>query len=347
MSASVLRGPAETPAHVVTVGKLRGLQRLAGANGVLALCAIDHCESMRAVVAGSASGATSDGALGERKLELCAALAPHASGIVLDPVYGAAQALTAGAVPRDVGLVVRAEDTGRVDAEGTRLSGLRPAWGAEKTRRMGADAAKLLAYYRGDLPEPAASQRDVVRQFAHDCRQADLPLLAEAFIYRRSGTEARAEFARRRPALIVQAARELTPLGVDVIAVEFPGDLGAAGAPADRTRFAGLCEELDAACEVPWVLLSAGVTFSTFAEQLRIACDAGASGFVAGRVVWEDAYAAAVRPAERRRWLETTGAERMWLLTEIAGGRARPWWAKLGLSRDAPSDVGDDWYATY
>ncbi len=44
----------------------------------------------------------------------------------------------------------------------------------------------------------------------------------------------------------------------------------------------------NAASSAPWILLSAGVDFDEFAIQVRIACTAGASGFLAGRAVWQD-----------------------------------------------------------
>jgi len=94
------------------------------------------------------------------------------------------------------------------------------------------------------------------------------------------------------------------------------------------------------------VLLSAGVTFEEFARQVKIACKAGASGFLGGRAVWQEAMAIA-DGAERRRWLETKAAERMRRLTDIAGGYGRPWWQKWASSPAELVDVKDGWYASY
>src|SRR4029078_4586491 len=55
-------------------------------------------------------------------------------------------------------------------------------------------------------------------------------------------------------------------------------------------------DALDAASQVPWVLLSGGVDDATFEAQVEVACRAGASGVLAGRSVWEGA-ASAVAPA--------------------------------------------------
>ena len=47
-----------------------------------------------------------------------------------------------------------------------------------------------------------------------------------------------------------------------------------------------------AAAGVPWVLYGAGVAATTFEFQLRVAGEAGASGFLVGRSVWLDALQA-------------------------------------------------------
>ena len=36
---------------------------------------------------------------------------------------------------------------------------------------------------------------------------------------------------------------------------------------------------------VPWVLLSASVSYDIYLKQVRVACEAGASGVMAGRVM--------------------------------------------------------------
>jgi hypothetical protein len=132
---------------------------------------------------------------------------------------------------------------------------------------------------------------------------------------------------------IVRAARDLAGLGTDVLKTEFPGDAEA-------------CRRLDEASPVPWVLLSAGVEFETFARQLEVACRAGASGFLGGRAVWEDGLRIA-DPVDRRRWLRTVAADRMRRLHEIARRYGRPWWKKYGDTLDAIAPVDAAWYRTY
>ena len=70
--------------------------------------------------------------------------------------------------------------------------------------------------------------------------------------------------------------------------MEFPYDIKF---NQDRRAWRQACAELSEACAVPWVLLSAGVDFEQFKPQAQVACENGASGFLAGRAIWKEAAA--------------------------------------------------------
>ncbi len=328
----------------LTIGKLRGLQQIADDRGVFAMCAMDHRGSLQRMINPDDPGSVGYETLAAYKEELCRALAPVSSAVLLDPAYGAARAIASGALPRDVGLLVSLEATGYSGESGARLTRLLPGWNAAKTRRMGASAAKLLLYYHPGLPDVAARQRELVQQIVEDCAQADILCLVEPVAYPISDEDRDPRtFARRKPDVVLQTARELTALGIDVLKAEFPADLRF---EQDEGRLLGYCQALDEASQAPWVLLSAGVNYEDFARQVEIACRSGASGFLAGRAVWQEGMSLADGSA-RRRWLETVAADRMRHLRDIAAEYGRPWWKKWG---DAPTElvqVGEDWYATY
>ena len=71
-----------------------------------------------------------------------------------------------------------------------------------------------------------------------------------------------------------------------MLKLEFPGPVST---PEEQHAAAARCEQISAAVQVPWVILSAGVSYEVFKMQLELACRAGASGFVAGRSIWRDA----------------------------------------------------------
>jgi tagatose 1,6-diphosphate aldolase len=326
----------------LTVGKVRGLQQISDPEGILAICAMDHRGSLQRLLDPQAPHRVDARTLVEVKLDLADALAPVSTAVLLDPLYGAAQAIASGVLPGRTGLLVSLEETGYEEHPHGRLTRLLEGWGAEQVRRMGASGAKLLLYYRPDLPETAARQRDVVRQVAADCRRWDLPFVLEPLVYPVPGEDPQA-FAAGLTDLVVRTAGDLAPLGVDVLKAQFPAD---ARRERDPGRWLEACRRLDAASPVPWVLLSGGARFEEFVRQVEIACRAGASGFLGGRAVWEDALRIPDR-AERRRWLQTVGAERMRRLHHIAGEHGQPWWRKRGLTPDALSPVSDTWYREY
>jgi len=86
-------------------GKLRGLQQLANAKGILTVCAIDHRESLRRGLNEKNPEAVSYRQMVDFKLDLVGVVAPFASAVLLDPIYGAGQAIALGILPGHTGLV--------------------------------------------------------------------------------------------------------------------------------------------------------------------------------------------------------------------------------------------------
>ena len=119
--------------------------------------------------------------------------------------------------------------------------------------------------------------------------------------------------------VVIETARRLTPMGVDVLKAEFP--LNIADEP-DEAVWAGACVQLSEASLVPWVLLSAGVNFEEFKRQTVVACRAGASGVMAGRSVWKEA--ADLEGDAQAAFLEMTARERMVCLGKIIAEHAQP-----------------------
>ena len=311
-------------------------------DGIFAMCAMDHRGSLQHV---RGEGTELDyGEMVERKLELCSQLAPHASAVLLDPVFGAAQCIGHRALPGSTGLMVSIEASGYGGTSEQRLTELLEDWDVAKIKRMGASAAKLLVYYRPDLIELANKLMDMIEMIGLECQQYDLPFVVEPLSYP-IGEEAKnpAHFAKVKEQLVIKTARHITNLPVDVLKSEFPADLRY---EKDKTKLTDLCRQLDEASAVPWVVLSAGVDFDTFCQEVEIACRGGASGFLAGRAIWQEAMHLD-KARERIKFMATVGADRLKKLNEIAAKYATPWYKKLGLTSGelAPTDEG--WYKKY
>lgn len=328
----------------LTVGKVRGLQQLADTSGIFAMCAMDHRGSMQRLINKAEPEKVSYETVAEYKLDLTEGLAPASTAILLDPLYGAAQAIASGVLPGSTGLLVSLEETGYESDDRGRVTTLLPGWSVEKIKRMSASAVKILLYYRPDLAENAARQREVTRQVGAQCVEWDIPFLIEPISYAISQAERDpSSFAALKTKLVVDSARELTPLGVDVLKAEFPADMQY---EHDEGKLRAANELLNEASLTPWILLSAGVAFDEFARQVKIACQAGASGFLGGRAIWEEAtHLPDAR--ERREWLFTVGRDRMRRLHDIAGEYGQPWWKKWLESPTELTEVGPDWYREY
>jgi tagatose 1,6-diphosphate aldolase len=328
----------------LTVGKIRSLQQIASKDGIFTMCAMDHRGSLRRMLNEAEPDNIQYSDMVDRKLELCSALAEYTSAILLDPVFGAAQCVTQGLIPKSTGLLVSIEASGYTEQEEGRLTGLQSDWGVEKIKRMGASAVKLLLYYRPDIPQVTDHQLSIVKRIADECIKYDIPFLVEPKTYLTdSDTINKKEFAARKEELVIQTARDVTPLHIDVLKAEFPADMNYR---TDKHELTKLCHRLDDASEVPWVILSAGVDFDTFYQQVEIACKAGASGYLGGRAIWQEAMHIDDKE-ERIHYLSTICVDRLKRLSELANKYAIPWYKKLNMVNDEVAGISENWYREY
>lgn len=314
--------------QAISIGKLRGLQQISSSRGTFTALALDHRQNLRRANPAFAE----DGQLSAFKLEVVGALAPQATAVLLDPEVSAAQAIAGGELPGNLGLVVALESTGYTGEATARKAQIIPGWSVEKARRMGASAIKLLVYYH-----PSAANRAEVEDFvsvvAQDCKKYDLALMLEPLSYSLQENTRLASAEKRE--VVVETARRLTRLGVDVLKAEFPLDIH----DRDDSQWAAACAEISAASLTPWILLSAAVDFETFLRQVAAACEAGASGTAVGRAVWQEAVN--LGGVERDLFLRTTARQRLARLSALCHALARPYTDFYTAA--APFD----WYQAY
>ncbi len=328
----------------LSIGKIRGLQQIANPDGIFTMCAMDHRGSLRSMIDEENPGEVNYKEMVERKLELCSALAKYASAVLLDPIFGAAQCISHSVLPNSTGLLVSIEASGYSGGEEQRLTKLLDEWSVEQIKRMGASAVKILVYYRPDLKQLAKEQLNIVNMVATECIKYDLPFLVEPKSYH-IGNEINNPqgFASLKEQLVIKTARDITALPVDVLKAEFPADLCY---NTDKPELIELCHQIDMSSQVPWVILSSGVDFDLFAQQVEIASQAGASGFLGGRAIWQEAMHID-NARERVHYLSTVGTDRLKRLTEIASKYAVPWYKKLGVSAHELVQTSESWYKEY
>ena len=328
----------------LTIGKLRGLQQLANAKGIITVCAIDHRESLRRALNEKDPEAVSYRQMVDFKLDLVGAVAPFASAVLLDPIYGVGQAIASGFLPGYNGLLVSAEKTGYSGDSTARITELLPDWSVRKVRKLGASAIKLLLYFRVDLKEITSKQLDLVGKVANECIEEDIPLLVESVSYPTAEEQENpVAFFKKKPELVIEAASRLTALPIDILKSEFPADIDY---EKDEAKLKTYCQQLSRASRLPWVLLSAGVDFDRFRKEVEIACKSGASGFMAGRALWQEATRTSSRE-ERMKFFKGQTVSRLKELTLIADKWAVPWYAKMGSKDGRFPDLSEGWYRSY
>jgi tagatose 1,6-diphosphate aldolase len=326
----------------ISIGKLRGLQRIAGTRGIFTMCAIDHRGSLEGKLCSGVAEFLCPESMTDFKLDLCRTLSPHASGVLLDPIFGAAQSIARSLPAKRAGILISLEETGYAGTDDSRETVLLTNWNVAKIKRMGADAVKLLVYYRPDV-EASDRQMRLVAEVADQCRRWDILCVVEALSYPVHGDiDDTAQYARKKPELVIKTARDLTALPIDMYKAEFPADLHATHTVAEAHQ---LCRELNSACARPWVLLSAGTDYDIFKRQVEIACDSGASGFLAGRAIWQEAVG--MDMSGRRDFLAVTAVNRLKKLSALARRYATPWQRKMGLDSEVLVHVPADWYRHY
>jgi len=241
------------------------LDRLTNETGTFSILAIDHRDSLRVEL----QGEVTDADLARFKAEVMAAVGAQASAVMLEPEYSFPQLITDDVVPSQTGVFCALEAQGYL-ADPLAGNEWLDNWSPRHVLDGGGDGAKLLILYRSDRPSAAAAQEDLVARTVKACDELDLPLLLEPvpFDVADSG---------QLQSLVVDSVRRLAPLGPTILKMPYPGSAQA-------------CEAVTEACgDIPWVLLSSGVGFELFAQQLAEACAVGCSGFAVGRALWREA----------------------------------------------------------
>ena len=290
------------------------LDDIAPDSQVFSIIAMDQRNTLRRMFTAAGLDA-SDGDLRTAKADVARVLTPAASGLLSDPTYGVPAITDAGALAPDCGLLVAAEPAERRSYQGEPRTHRDPALDARWVLDQGGDVLKFFVQLRADRPAPSPGEPDlaaealaVCEEIIRDCRATGVPVVIENLVYARPGEDLQ---GRAREDAIIESARALNDLDIDLLKLEYPGS------PEGCRRLAGILGR-------PWAVLSAGVPFDQFTDIIRIAAEeGGASGFIAGRSVWREVVGLAGQ--ERQEFLTSVALPRLDRLIAVAERSARPW----------------------
>ena len=271
------------------------LDALARPSGTFLMVAMDQRESLRTMLRDAGHDAT-DERYSAFKRAVAHELAAYASGFLIEPeqVETVAPFVTHGLILAVDGLV---QEQG-APVEDTFL-------GEPAELHPQVVALKLLVIWRDD--ERRAERVELSRRFVELAARHDVLSVLEPVV--------RVPDERREDA-IVEAARELGAVRPSLYKCQVP--LSGRGEPAEITKRA---ERIDAALEVPWVVLSQGVDPDDFPAAVEASCKGGASGMLAGRAVWTGTLAA----EDPQTLLRAESVPRLQQLAGIGDAHGRPW----------------------
>jgi len=315
-------------------GKLWGMRRMADAAGRFKMTAVDQRPPIKNPIArhyGLPEAPWED--VARFKTLLIETLQEESSAMLLDPHYAIPRGI--GRLSAQKGLIVTLEDSIFVETPEGRLSSQIDDWSVEKIKRMGADAVKVLAWYRPDAGETVnRHQKDFVRRIGEACHRFDIPFLFELLVYPLARdahqTADYVEMKGKKADDVLASVEEFArpDYGVDVFKLESPVNAGSAPGVGGEgwEEVQAVFDELGRLAGRPWVMLSAGAGKADFRAILTHAYRAGASGYLAGRAIWLEAFGHFPDWPAMRTGLEGGAVGYMRDLNALTDAEAQPWY---------------------
>ena len=327
--------------------KVANLQALCDSRGVIAAVAMDQRSSLKKALAAAkvpAEGEVTDEMMSEFKRAVSKVLTPHASSILLDPVWG----LPAAEARDDkAGLLLAYEESGYDNTRPGRMPDVLPDFSARRIGALGANAVKILLYYSPfENPEINNIKHAFVERIGDECRDVGLAFFLELVTYDASGGDEKGlAYAKIKPVAVTAGNAEFSQdkYGVDVLKVEIPVNIrfaeGSIGFTGERayTEAEALAHYRQAAQATgrPFLYLSAGVSNAEFIQSLEWAAEASVdfSGVLCGRATWKGGIAvyAAQGLTALEDWLAEEGVRNI-KAVNTALAEAGSWYGYHGAS---------------
>ncbi len=310
----------------LTPGKFLGIKRLSDKKGVFLMTAVDQRPPIKRPIANflKKSEAPWKEVANFKKI-LIDNLQEESSALLLDPYY--ALPISMDILNPRKGLIVTLEDSIFEERTGGRISKSIDNWSVSKIKKMGADAVKVLAWYRPDADKKIIeAQKDYVKKIGEECAKYDILFLFELLVYPflkdNNHTNEYLEMKNKKTDHVLQSIQEFSKkeYGVDVFKLESP------------VNARNICDddlksfiEMDRLAGRPWVMLSAGAGKEEFKKVLALSFQAGCSGFLAGRAIWLEALSKYPDWKAINSILKNSSASYLSEIADLAKKQALPW----------------------
>ncbi|HIE6875345.1 TPA: tagatose-bisphosphate aldolase [Staphylococcus aureus] len=316
--------------------KIASIEQLSNNEGIISALAFDQCGALKRMMAKHQTEEPTVAQIEQLKVLVAEELTQYASSILLDPEYGLP---ASDARNKDCGLLLAYEKTGYdVNAKG-RLPDCLVEWSAKRLKEQGANAVKFLLYYDVDDAEEINIQKKAyIERIGSECVAEDIPFFLEVLTYDDNIPDnGSVEFAKVKPRKVNEAMKLFSEprFNVDVLKVEVPVNMKYVEGFAEgevvytKEEAAQHFKDQDAATQLPYIYLSAGVSAELFQETLKFAHEAGAkfNGVLCGRATWSGAVQVYIEQGEdaAREWLRTTGFKNIDDLNKVLKDTATSW----------------------
>lgn len=321
---------------VKTQNKTAAISQLSNEQGVISALAFDQRGALKRMMAKYQTGEPTVEQIEQLKVLVAEELTQYASSILLDPEYGLP---ATEARNKNCGLLLAYEKTGYdVNAKGC-LPDCLVEWSAKRLKEQGADAVKFLLYYDVDDEEQINIQKQAyIERIGSECVAEDIPFFLEVLSYDDNiADNGSVEFAKVKPRKVNEAMKLFSEprFNVDVLKIEVPVNMKYVEGFADgevvytKEEAAQHFRDQEAATNLPYIYLSAGVSAELFQETLKFAHEAGAkfNGVLCGRATWAGAVQVYIEQGEAaaREWLRTTGFKNIDDLNKVLTKTATSW----------------------
>lgn len=240
-------------------------------NGKFLMLALDHRESFKKLINPKNPDLVSDEEAINLKSEIIKSLEDEFSSLLVDiktglPAYKS----------RIKPFLLPVEKSGFVEESGERITKIE--FSVNHLKELGAGGAKLLLYFNPNL-ESAKTQIETARKVLEEADNIDFPLFFEFVTYSQKSfaydpqTETPDKKKLILDSLDLLLSENIRP---DVYKLEYPGSLEGCKKITEKLK------------DLPWILLTGGVSFEKFDMELKDAIEGGAQGFLAGRAIWQE-----------------------------------------------------------